>query len=97
MAVASFICLFILIQHLQTLIKAQDYDKSIDKNFLYSILLNLCTLLVGAACFGKLYSPSFLYSFSLFIVAIVYGRRRALVEWMESIANQHWIKTKSKK
>jgi hypothetical protein len=86
MVLASGIGLFILFEHLKGEKKAQDYKTSVNKNFVYSILLNLCALWGGAICFGKPYSPAIVYLAGIvFILILVVRGYPELVEWLERL------------
>jgi hypothetical protein len=78
MAVASFICLFIQIQHLKVERKTQEHGKPMNRIFFGYILLNPCALWEGTICFGRPYSPAFLYSCGIFTMTIAYRRKLKL-------------------
>jgi hypothetical protein len=76
---------------------------------MYSIMLNICSLLGGVICLGKPFLPVSVYSFGIFTIAVAYRNDCELVEWVEKLfvilsvfclviayfflAIQYWIST----
>jgi hypothetical protein len=84
MVAAFYICLFIFIQHIKS--KRSSDSESIDVDFLYSIMLNICSLWGGAICFGRPYLPVTIYSLGIFVIIILSQNHLELAKWIEKLS-----------
>jgi hypothetical protein len=66
MVFGFYICLYIFAQHLKSEKRSPNDNKPVDINFLYSIVLNMCSLWGGAMCFGKPFLPVCVYTCGIF-------------------------------
>ncbi len=68
-----YIYLYIFVQHLKSEKRSLHDNKSIDINFLYSIVLNMCSLWWGAICFGNPCLPVSVYTCDIFLMVVIWS------------------------
>ncbi len=84
MVAAFYICMFICVQHLKR--KKPSDSQSTHVDFLYSIILNICSLWRGAMCFGRPYLPVSICSLGINIIAILCISHPELAEWIAKLS-----------
>jgi hypothetical protein len=84
MTIGSLCVIFILFEHVNDLKnKSKLKPESFDKNFLISIILNICATFGGAVGFGRPYCPAIIYFIGIVVIACAHPLLVGYVEWTE--------------
>jgi hypothetical protein len=86
MILGSLLVIFILFRHINDLKnKSKLKLESLDQNFLFSIILNICATFGGAIGFGRPYCPAIIYLIGVVFIACAHRLLVGYVEWVEKL------------
>jgi hypothetical protein len=86
MLAGSYVVLYVLIEHFIDLkTKDKATEELLDKNFIYSILLNIFGMFAGMVGFGRPYCPAFIYIIGVISIALGNKSITGYVQWTEKL------------